>query len=78
MKAIIENVNIRGHEVKTNKNGEPYVIVRFEDETGKAYELVDKDVERADFYKRNTDMELTVTIDIGKYTTIRIVDAKVL
>lgn len=77
MKAKIENVNIRGHEVKTNKNGEPYVIVRFEDETGKAYELVDKDVERADFYKRNTDMDLTVTIDIGKYTTIRIIDAKV-
>ena len=77
MKAKIENVNIRGHEVKTNKNGEPYVIVRFEDETGKAYELVDKDVERADYYKRNTDMDLTVTIDIGKYTTIRIIDAKV-
>lgn len=75
MKAKIENVNIRGHETKTNKNGEPYVIVRFEDETGKAYELVDKDVERADFYKRNTDMDLTVTIDIGKYTTIRIIDA---
>lgn len=77
MKAKIENVNIRGHEVKTNKNGEPYVIVRFEDETGKSYELVDKDTERADYYKRNTDMDLTVTIDIGKYTTIRIIDAKV-
>lgn len=77
MKAIIENINIRGCEPKENKNGEPYLLVRFEDETGKAYELVDKDMERQQFYKRNTDGTLTVDISIGKYTSIRITNFKV-
>lgn len=77
MKAIINNINIRGCEPKENKNGEPYLLVRFEDETGKACELVDKDMDRQPFYKRNTDGTLTVDISIGgKYTTIRIIDFK--
>lgn len=76
MKAIINNINIRGCEPKENKNGEPYLLVRFEDETGKACELVDKDMERQPYYKRNTDGTLTVDISIGKYTTIRIIDFK--
>ena len=79
MKATIENINIRGCEPKENKkNGEPYLLVRFEDETGKACELVDKDMERQPFYKRDTDGTLVVDIDIGKqFTTIRITDFKV-
>lgn len=76
MRAIINNVNIRGCEPKENKNGEPYLLVHFEDETGKACELVDKDMERQPFYKRNTDGTLTIDISIGKYTTIRIVNFK--
>ena len=76
MKATIENINIRGCEPKENKNGEPYLLVRFADETGKACELVDKDMDRQPFYKRNTDGTLTVDISIGKYTTIRIIDFK--
>lgn len=74
MKAIINNIEIRGHEAKANKNGEPYLLVRFEDETGKAYELVDKDMERQEYYKRGTVGTLTVDISIGKYTTIRIIN----
>lgn len=76
MKAIINDIEIRGHEVKANKNGEPYIIVRFEDETGKAYELVDKDMDRQEYYKRGKIGTLTVDISIGKYTTIRIIDFK--
>lgn len=76
MKAMIENVNIRGCEAGVNKKGEPYLIVRFEDETGKAYELIDKEMDRQVYYKRNTDMDLTVDISMGKYTTIRIIDAR--
>lgn len=76
MKAIINDIEIRGHESKVNKNGEPYLIVRFEDETGKAYELVDKDMERQEYYKRGKIGTLTVDISIGKYTTIRIIDFK--
>ena len=35
MKAMVSKALIRGHEVKTNKNGGKYVLVRYEDETGK-------------------------------------------
>ena len=75
MKAKIDNVNIRGCEVKANKQGEPYMLVRFEDETGKPFELVDKEMDRQPYYKRNTDMNLVVDITMGKYTNIRIIDA---
>lgn len=77
MKAKIENANIRGCEARENKNGEPYLLVRFEDETGKAHELVDKCMDRQKYYKRNIDMDLSIDIDQGrKFTTIRIIDAK--
>lgn len=76
MKAIIHNANIRGCEAKENKKGEGYLLVRFEDETGKYSELVDKEMERSKYYKRDTTMDLAINIDTGKYTTIRIIDAK--
>ena len=74
MKAIINNVNIRGCELKENRNGAPYLLVRFEDESGKPCELVDKDMERQKYYKRDTDGTLYINIEFGKYTTIRIID----
>lgn len=77
MKAKIENVNIRGCESRENKKGEPYLLVRFEDETGAPVEMVDKDMEREKFYKRNTDGDLTINITTGKYTNLRIVDFKI-
>ena len=77
MKAMVSKALIRGHEVKTNKNGGKYVLVRYEDETGKPETLVDKDVERAEYYTRDKAMDLYLDIDQGRqYTTIRIIDAK--
>lgn len=77
MKAVVKNALIRGHEVKTNKNGGQYVLVRYEDETGKPETLVDKEIERADFYTRDKTMDLYINIDIGRnFTNIRIIDAK--
>ncbi len=78
MRVTMQNANIRGCEIKTNKKGDDYIIVRAEDETGKACELVDKDMSRKDYYTRNKDMDITIDISVGKYTTIRIVDAKVI
>lgn len=76
MKAVVQNVNIRGCEARKNKADEGYLLVRFEDEFGKPNELVDKDMDREKYYKRNTDMDLTIDIIItGKYTNIRIIDA---
>lgn len=77
MKAVIHNANIRGHEVKTNKNGGQYVLVRYEDETGKQETLVDKDMSRVDYYVRDNNMDLYIDIDQGRnFTTIRIIDAR--
>lgn len=73
MKATINNVNIRGCEAKNGKGGD-YLLVRFEDECGAPQELVDKDMERQQYYKRDTQGDLTIDIQIGKWTNIRIVD----
>lgn len=79
MKALIENVNIRGCERKTNKNGDEYLLIRFEESNGQAQQIVDKDMEREQYYKRGTDMNLTINIDISKnYTNLRVLDAKVI
>lgn len=85
------NANIRGCELKENKQGEGYLLVNFEDEKGEPYQLVDKDLDRQSIYKRNTDMDLTISITERKLnvkignkdtfvtsSTIRIVDAHVL
>lgn len=76
IRAKIENANIRGCEARKNKKDEGYLLVRFEDETGSPMELVDKDMDRQKYYKRNTDMDLFIEIDQGKFTTIRIIDIK--
>ena len=48
MIATVKDIEIRGHEVKhSTKTDKDYIIVRFEDETGAAQELVDRDMERA-------------------------------
>lgn len=79
MRATVLNANIRGHEVKENKNGGKYILVRYEeDETGAPCTVVDKNLDNAKYYKRDTNMNLILDIDIGKnFTNIRVIDAKV-
>ena len=77
MRAIIQNVEIRGHEVKTNQKGGEYVLVRYEDATGKSETLVDKNIGRADYYTKGKMMDLHIDIDQGRnFTNIRIIDAR--
>lgn len=72
----VENLEIRGHEVKEGKNGE-YVIVKFDNEAGDRLEFIDRNKERFDDYKRGQlcDIWLKVT-DTAKYTNFTIVDMK--
>ena len=77
MKAIVQDVNIRGCEAKTNAKGEGYLIVRFEDITGKPEEVIDKNMTRQNYYKRDTVGDLIIDIQIGKWTNIRVVDFKI-
>lgn len=66
----IENIEIRGSEVKeSKKDGKPYMIIRFEDETGKAHEIIDRDMDRQSYYVRGTVGDIWADLDIGKSFT---------
>jgi hypothetical protein len=70
--AKAENMEIRGCESKTNKKGEPYLIVSVDDERGKRSELVDKDMENEPYYKRGTIADFWLTFSIGKYASVTV------
>ena len=74
MIAKIENIEIRGFEVKqSKKDGKDYMVVRFEDVTGKGYELVDRDMENQRYYNRGVQGDLYIDIDrAAKFTRIEI------
>lgn len=74
MKGKIFNVNIRGCESKLNKNNEAYLLIHFEDDTGKPCDIVDKNMEHQSLYKRNIDGDFDVDITMGKYTSVRVID----
>lgn len=80
-RAKIENACIRGCQRGTNKQGGEYLLVNFEDETGTQSQLVDNDVDREKYYKRNNEGDLYVQIKEvsgknGFFTSARIVDFK--
>ncbi|CDD50263.1 uncharacterized protein BN599_00930 [Firmicutes bacterium CAG:308] len=69
-----KKLEIRGVEKRTSKKSEEeYLIVRVEDETGRAYELLDRDVENMSIYKRGVECDLTLDLRLGKYTNVSIV-----
>ena len=70
--AKIENLEIRGKEIRDGKNGK-YAIVKFDDTAGNRLEFIDRDTERFDFYERGKlcDLWLKVT-DTAKYTNFAI------
>lgn len=69
-----KNLEIRGVEKRTSKKSEEeYLIVCVEDETGRAYELLDRDVENMSIYKRGVECDLTLDLRLGKYTNVSIV-----
>lgn len=73
MEVVANNLEIRGVEVKTSsKTNNEYLIVRVEDETGKAYELLDRDVENKECYKRGVQCDMTLDLRLGKYSSLSI------
>lgn len=72
------NLEIRGVEKKTSKKlNDEYLIVRVEDSTGRAYELLDRDVENETHYKRGVECDLTLDLRLGRYTNISIIKMNV-
>lgn len=75
MIVIAKDLEIRGKEKKTSaKTGNEYIVVRVEDETGKPIELLDRNLEHFDEYKRGKMADFTLNLDIGKYTNISVRD----
>ena len=74
--AKVEDLEIRGHEVKEGKNGE-YAVVRFDAPNGDRLEFIDRDKDRFDFYKRGQlcDIWLKV-INTVKYTSFVITEMR--
>lgn len=73
MRVTTDAIEIRGKEVKVSKKNTEYLIVRAEDETGKIYELCDRNMDRKDEYTKGLDCRLVLDIQMGKYTNIEIV-----
>ena len=74
MHVTMLDANIRGCESRTNKSGDPYLLIRVEDSTGEACNLVDKTMAHKDLCTRDTDANISLDISVGKFTTIRVTD----
>jgi len=72
MRVTTDEMEIRGKEVKTSKNGNEYILVRAEDEAGITYELCDKTLDHLDSYTKGKTCHLVLDITIGKFTNIEI------
>lgn len=70
--AKVENLEIRGKEVKDGKNGK-YAVVRFDNEAGDRLEFVDRDEDRFDYYERGKvcDIWLRIT-NTSRYTNFTV------
>lgn len=62
----IENIEIRGHEVKDSKKGGQFMVIRFEDEAGRSYEIVDRDMDNEPYYKRGTVGDFFADLTMGR------------
>ena len=62
-----ENVEIRGFEEKTSKNGDLYLIVRVDDVAGNRSEFLDKNVNNKGKYVRGVVGDMIISLRDGKY-----------
>lgn len=75
MIAIVKNLEIRGKERKiSNKTQKEYLIIRVQDESGKATELLDWNMENFERYTRGLIADFELNLDIGKYINISVRD----
>lgn len=73
MRVTTDVIEIRGREVKTSQQGKDYIIVRFEDETGKTYEVCDHNTARLDEYSKGRECKLILNITMDKWRNVSII-----
>lgn len=81
MRVKIENIEVRGKEVKESKqNDSKYMVIRFDDEAGERYEIIDRDMNRESLYTRGlvgdivAELKQGRTKDGGSYANLSVVD----
>ena len=63
----LKNAEVRGVERKMSSKGNEYLIVRVDDERGERSELLDRDLDNEQYYKRGTFGDFLLHITIAKY-----------
>lgn len=75
---VAHNMEVRGCEKKTSAKGNEYLVIRCDDEQGNRSEFMDKDLSREEYYKRGTVGDITLKLDIGKFSNIEVKDFKII
>lgn len=78
MRVSATNLEIRGKEVKTSqKTGNEYIIARVEDDTGKSYEFIDRDMDHFEYYKKGRTADFVLDLEIyGRNWSVSVADFK--
>lgn len=68
----LKNAEVRGVERKTSSKGNEYLVVRVDDERGERSELLDRDLDNEQYYKRGTFGDFLLHVTIAKYAKCEI------
>lgn len=68
----LKNAEVRGVERKTSSKGNEYLVVRVDDERGERSELLDRDLDNEQYYKRGTFGDFLLHVSIAKYANCEI------
>ena len=63
----LKNAEVRGVERKTSSKGNEYLVVRVDDERGERSELLDRDLDNEQYYKRGTFGDFLLHITMAKF-----------
>lgn len=71
MKVKVENIELRGYEIRTSTqaNGSQYGVMYFEEESGRSSNILVRDLSLLNSsFKKGSFADLTCELGIGKYT----------
>lgn len=65
MRVYAKSLEIRGKEAKTSqKTGNEYIIARLEDDTGKSYEFIDRDMDHLEYYIKGRTADFVLDLEM--------------
>lgn len=76
MRVIVEDVELRGFDIKTSKqSNEEYAVLYFEDYTGKANNVLCRNVELVrKYFEKGLTCNLVCSLEITKYTRFELIE----